>query len=361
MFTLPMDKETTLAGSVDSQLVNDVLAAFFDRAKNRAEGMHPDYRTMWEHLEAGTTGGKRFRPRLVLAVYSLLGGTDLTTAATVAASFELLHTALIVHDDVVDRDFARRGVPNVSGAYRNRAAAQGNPPARAEHAGLSVGVIAGDLALCNAYRLLGEVDTDPVTRRKLGDLLDEAIFASAAGELLDVLAPLDPTPQPVDEVLDMARLKTAVYSFEAPLQAGAVLAGAEDRLVNTLGEFGRCLGTAYQVADDLIGVFGDETRTGKVGWGDLREGKRTALTSYAAEQPQWPRIAVLLSTPDLSAAGAAEARELLIESGARDRSMQLAADLTDRALQALLDPSVPEGLRNGLAPLSDVVIDRVRV
>lgn len=355
-----MDKEITLAGSTDSQLVDDVLTSFFARSKSRAEAMHPDYRTMWEHLETCTVGGKRFRPRLVMTVYSLLGGTERVTAATVAASFELLHTSLIVHDDVVDRDFARRGIPNVSGTYRNLAAAQGSSPSRAEHAGLSVGVIAGDLALSNAYRLLGEVDTDLATRQRLGDLLDEAIFASAAGELLDVLAPFDPTPQPVEEVLDMARLKTAVYSFEAPLQAGAVLAGGDDLLVNALGEFGRCIGIAYQVADDLIGVFGDESRTGKVGWSDLREGKRTALISYAADQPQWPRIAALLADPDLTATGAAEVRELLIESGARDQATRLAADLTERALQALVEPYVPQALRDGLAPISDVVSERVR-
>ncbi len=354
-----MDKETTLSSFFDSRLVDDVLTSFFARSKSRAKAMHPDYLAMWEHLEACTVGGKRFRPRLVMTVYSLLGGSDMATAATVAASFELLHTALIVHDDVVDRDFARRGVPNVSGAYRNLAATGGASPSRAEHTGLSVGVIAGDLALSNAYRLLGEVDADPATRQQLADLLDEAIFASAGGELLDVLAPLDPAPQPVAEVLDMARLKTAVYSFEAPLLAGAVLAGAEAGLLGALGEFGRCIGTAYQVADDLMGVFGDERRTGKVGWSDLREGKRTALISFAAAQPQWPRIAALLSRPDLTAPGAAEVRALLIDCGARDRTIQLAADLTGRAEQALDQECVPQVIRDGLAPISGVVTERI--
>ena len=355
-----MDKETTLTGSIDSSLVDDVLTSFFARSKERARAMHPDYLTMWEQLEASTAGGKRFRPRLVMTVYSLLGGTELSTAATVAASFELLHTALIVHDDVVDLDFARRGVPNVSGTYRSLAAARGSHPSRAGHTGLSVGVIAGDLALSNAHRLMGEVDAEPAVRRRLGEILDEAVFASAAGELLDVLAPLDPAPPPLDQVLNMARLKTAVYSFEAPLRAGAVLAGADDRVVGALGEFGRCIGTAYQVADDLLGVFGDESRTGKIGWSDLREGKRTALISHAAAQPQWPRIAGLLSRPDLAASDAAEVRGLLVESGARDQTVQLAADLTERALQALDQPFVAQALRDGLAPLSGVVTERIR-
>jgi geranylgeranyl diphosphate synthase type II len=354
-----MDEATTLAYTDDGRLVDEVLTSFFGRAKDRAEALHPQYLSLWQHLERCTVGGKRFRPRLVMTVHGLLGGTDRTAAATVAASFELLHTALIVHDDVVDGDFTRRGVPNVAGTYRNLAADLGSSPDKAAHTGLSAAVIAGDLALSNAYRLLSDVDVDPATRRQLGDLLDEAVVASAAGELLDVLAPLDPTPQPVDDVLEMSRLKTAVYSFDAPLRAGAVLAGADAATVAALGEFGRIIGTAYQVADDLVGAFGDESRTGKTGWGDLREGKRTALISYAAEQPQWVRIAALLSRPDLTARDATEIRELLVASGARDRTLKLAHDLSEQALAALVQPFVPQTLRDGLSPLSRLVADRL--
>ncbi|MFP5310800.1 MAG: polyprenyl synthetase family protein, partial [Actinomycetes bacterium] len=303
-------------------------------------------------------GGKRFRPRLVMSVYALLGGSNRTAAATVAASFELLHTALIVHDDVVDRDFTRRGVPNVAGSYRNLAEAQGGTADQAEHTGLSAAVIAGDLALSNAYRLLSEANVDLPLRQRLGDLLDEAVVASAAGELLDVLAPLDSTPQSVEEVLEMSRLKTAVYSFDVPLRAGAVLAGADQELVAALGAFGRTLGTAYQVADDLVGAFGDESRTGKTGWGDLREGKRTALISYAATQPQWTRIKELLAQ-DLTARDAAEIRELLVASGARDKTLKLASDLTEQALDVLVQPFVPQALRDGLSPMSRLVTDRM--
>ncbi|WP_459792591.1 polyprenyl synthetase family protein [Arthrobacter sp. AD-310] len=352
-----MDTGTTTAHTDDGRVVNDVLASFFARAKSRAGAMHPQYLALWQHLESSLDGGKRFRPRLVMTVHALLGGTDRTAAATVAASFELLHTALIVHDDVVDRDFIRRGVPNIAGAYRSLASTQGSED-RAVHTGLSAAVIAGDLALSNAHRLLAEADVDLATRQKLGDLLDDAIMASAAGELLDVLAPLDPLPQAVDEVLEMSKLKTAVYSFDVPLRAGAVLAGAGHSIVEALGQFGRSIGTAYQVADDLVGAFGDETSTGKTGWGDLREGKRTALISYAAEQPQWARIKELLSQ-DLTARDAAEIRDLLVASGARDKTLKLVAELTERALDVLARPLIPETLRNGLTPLSRLVTDRL--
>ena len=114
-----MDTGTTLADTDDGRVVNDVLTSFFAKAKSRAGAIHPQYLALWQHLESSLDGGKRFRPRLVMTVHTLLGGTDRTAAATVAASFELLHTALIVHDDVVDRDFIRRGVPNLAGTYRS--------------------------------------------------------------------------------------------------------------------------------------------------------------------------------------------------------------------------------------------------
>jgi geranylgeranyl diphosphate synthase type II len=98
--------------------VDAVLARFFSLAKNRASAFGQQYVCLWETLEKNTIGGKRFRPRMVMAAYQALGGTDLDAAANVGAAFELLHTALIVHDDVIDHDFVRRGVPNISGTYR---------------------------------------------------------------------------------------------------------------------------------------------------------------------------------------------------------------------------------------------------
>src|SRR6187551_565165 len=112
--------------------------------------MGAEYEQLWVELEANTVGGKRFRPRMVFAAYESLGGTDREAAAYVGAAFELLHTSLCVHDDVIDRDFVRRGIPNVSGVFRNRALAAGADNDAAEHHGISAAVIAGDLALFNA-------------------------------------------------------------------------------------------------------------------------------------------------------------------------------------------------------------------
>src|ERR1700712_1088054 len=297
--------------------VDGVLDRFFSLAKNRASAFGTDYVRLWEQLEASATGGKRFRPRMVFCAYQSLGGTDLEAAAYVGAAFELLHTALIVHDDVIDHDFVRRGIPNISGSYRDKALARGATEKAADHSGISAAVIAGDLALFNAYRLIDRSGVADVTRDRLVEVMDDALFASAAGELIDVdFSHLTAMPR-VDAILTMERLKRAVYCFECPLQAGAILAGASEVIVATLADFGREIGVAYQIVDDLLGVFGRESETGKTTIGDLREGKRTVLISYATTTKEWAEIDPLIGKSDLSEQEAECVRALLESSGAR--------------------------------------------
>ena len=328
--------------------VDAVLERFFSLAKKNAVGFGDSYLRLWQTLEASAAGGKRFRPRLVMAAYRGLGGADEHAAAYVGAAFELLHTALIVHDDVIDRDFTRRGNPNVSGSYRDIATTAGIPIPIAEHRGMSVAVIAGDLALVNAYRLIDRSGVNDEVRERLLELMDAAITASAAGELLDVDFSMSAEPPAVDEVLRMERLKTAVYTFEAPLQAGAVLAGASDEIVAALGDFGCAIGIAYQVRDDLLGVFGDEKLTGKTTVGDLREGKRTAITAYAATTDAWASIRSLVGKPSLTMEQAGYVRSVLEECGARAFAEGIAVDYAASAMDQLgaMSPELQAELRS---------------
>ncbi|MDF1477643.1 polyprenyl synthetase family protein [Leifsonia sp. H3M29-4] len=356
-----MDGVGLLALSEERQAqVDAVLARFFSLAKNRATTMGPQYMRLWESLEANTTGGKRFRPRMVMAAYQSLGGTDTEAAAYVGAAFELLHTALIVHDDVIDRDFLRRGLPNIAGTFRQLAAEHGASDRVADHAGLSAAVIAGDLALFNSYRLIDRSGVSSLTRARLLEVMDDALFASAAGELIDVdFANLPEVPR-VDDILTMERLKTAVYTFECPLQAGAILAGASDDVVTTLGDFGRDIGIAYQIVDDLLGVFGLEAETGKSTLGDLREGKRTVLIAYASSTTEWEGVAHLFGDHELDEPGAQLVRDALIDCGARSFAQGLARYYANRALARLAEPHIPPALRDELHPVADAVLGRAK-
>jgi geranylgeranyl diphosphate synthase, type II len=340
--------------------VDAVLESFFSLAKNRAAAFGAQYVALWNALEENTTGGKRFRPRMVMASYQALGGTNLEAAAVVGAAFELLHTALIVHDDVIDHDFTRRGAPNIQGRYRDLALDSGSSLDVAEHSGISAAVIAGDLALFNAYRLIDRSGVDEHVRFRLVDVMDEALFASAAGELIDVDFSIAIDVPLVDDILTMERLKTAVYSFESPLQAGAILAGASDDVVQTLGDFGREIGIAYQLVDDLLGVFGTEAETGKTTIGDLREGKRTVMIAYATTTAEWNEVESLFGSPDLTEAQAASLRSVLTSCGARAFAQGLARYYVNRATARLAAPHISPSLDAELRPLADDVLGRVR-
>ncbi|TFC28458.1 polyprenyl synthetase family protein [Cryobacterium sp. TMT1-3] len=340
--------------------VETELTRFFAAARLRASDYGEHYVALWDSLEQASSGGKRVRPALVLAAYSGFGGRDQSLVAPVAVSFELLHTAFVIHDDVIDRDLARRGVANIAGRFNDRALAHG---AAADQAGVwaaAAAILAGDLALSEAHRALAKLPVDVRTRLRLLDLLDRAVFVSAAGELADVTNSSARHPLTVAEVITTLENKTAVYSFEAPLQAGAVLAGASAEAIRLLGRFGRLVGVAFQLTDDLLGVFGDPVKTGKSVKADLREGKQTAMIAHAGGTETWSLIAPYLGKIDLSDEEAERAREHLRACGAKAAAEGLAYDHSRLAIEALDSAVIPAELRARLTELADAAVNRAR-
>lgn len=220
----------------------------------------------------------------------------------------------MVHDDVIDGDTVRRGSPNVAGTFANFALSHGASPAIAQHYGETAGILAGDLALAGAIRMIATSGAPPQIVTQLLDLTEHVLQVTAAGELADVRVAFQGSESEA-EVLEVAEWKTAAYSFQLPLQAGGILAGAESETVGVLGEVGRLAGIAFQLRDDIDGAFGDPKLTGKSTLADLRSGKNTALILHARGTTQWPEISRYVGNPDMDEAGVAEARRLLEEAG----------------------------------------------
>jgi len=338
--------------------VETELHRYFAAARLRASDYGDHYVALWDSLDHASRGGKRVRPALVLAAYEAFGGTDLSLSTPVAVSFELLHTAFLIHDDVIDRDLSRRGTANIAGRFSERAIAHGAGTGQAEAWAATAAILAGDLALSEAHRALALLPVTADLRCRLLDLLDRAVFVSAAGELADVTNTVSSRPLTIDQIVRTLEHKTAIYSFEAPLQAGAVLAGAEEEAVDALGEFGRLIGVAFQLTDDLLGVFGDPAATGKSVLADLREGKQTALIAHAGATDRWPLIAPYLGKPDLSEAEAELVRSHLRDCGAVETADALAREYSERAVAALASPLIPADLRATLTQLALSAVTR---
>jgi geranylgeranyl diphosphate synthase type II len=304
---------------------DEELARLLAEGRARAAAVDPHHAALWEALAAATEGGKRFRPALVTATHDALGGVLPSAAATVGAAVELLHTAFVIHDDVIDGDHLRRGRPNVSGTFRAQAQAGGATDGAADGYGLTAAILAGDLALAASVRAVATCGAPPEVVHGLLDLFDAALHRTAAGELADVRLSMHLSPASLVESLAMEEHKTSAYSFALPLQAGAVLAGADLHTTVRLGEAGRTLGVAFQLADDLIGVFGDPGRSGKSSTSDLRTSKQTPLLVHARSTPEWEQISTYVGR-ELDEADLAEVRRLLTDSGSRRFVEELAGE-----------------------------------
>ena len=341
--------------------IDHAIDASLRRIGDRAVALGTGFEALADALTRAATGGKRFRPVLVVAAFRAFGGEpdDAPALLPVAAAFELLHTAFVVHDDVIDHDTVRRGIPNIAGEFRLRARAAGADAAGAALVGDAAAILAGDLLLHEAARLIALAEVGPQTRGALFGLLDDAIFVSAAGELADVENSVANSDVAAETILDATFNKTAVYSFSAPLCAGAYLAGAGPESIRALDEAGGRLGLAFQLVDDLIGAFGSAEQAGRDAGGDLRESKRTPLIAMARQSTAWPRVNEALAVAHTGPIGVQEAQRALEDSGARAQLRTLVDATLDDVRTAALDPSLPREVGELLYELSSSVQERI--
>ncbi|MFB8387113.1 polyprenyl synthetase family protein [Microbacterium sp. NPDC055910] len=330
-------------------------------ARLRTRALGPGFDALAAAVSRAARGGKRMRPRLVAASFEAFGGDAASTPALapVAAAFELLHAAFVVHDDVIDHDIERRGVPNVAGEFRARALDSGADATGAALLGDTAGILAGDILLHEASRLVALAGLPPPTLARIYDLLDDAVHVSAAGELADVENSVTGGQVPSSTLLDTAHDKTAVYSFRAPLGVGAILAGAPDDARQLLQRIGGRLGLAYQLVDDLIGAFGDETQAGRAIGGDLREAKQTPLVALARDTAQWTRVSDALALAHTGPIAVRDAQLALEASGARDSLRELIADTLAGVRFSAGDAVLPPRVGTLLRELADRVEERV--
>jgi len=281
-------------------------------------------------------GGKRLRPAFGYWGYRGAGGADSDQVVTALAALEFLQASALIHDDLIDRSDTRRGEPSVHRRFAGRHRAEGwsgDPDGFGEAAA----VLLGDLCLVWSDELLHAGGIDPATLSRARPVFDEMRTEVTIGQYLDVLTQVTGTTS-VERAGKVARLKSAKYTVERPLLLGAALAGAGPEVVAAYSAYGLPLGEAFQLRDDLLGVFGDPELTGKPAGDDLREGKRTYLIAAARETADAAGrrdLDRLLGAPDLDAAGIARLRAVIMASGAAERTERRIATLLDGALAAI--------------------------
>jgi geranylgeranyl diphosphate synthase type I len=281
-------------------------------------------------------GGKRMRPAFAYWGFRGAGGVDSDEAVACLSTLELVQASALIHDDVIDSSDIRRGIPAVHRRFADRHVAEGwsGDP---EAFGQAAAILLGDLCLVWSDELFDGSGVAPAAIARARPIFDQMRTEVTAGQYLDVLA-VATRDTSLERASKIAVYKSAKYTVERPILLGGALAGADEALMASYSAYGLPLGEAFQLRDDMLGVFGDPAVTGKPAGDDLREGKRTYLIAVAiasATPAARERIGALLGNPALDQSGVATLREIITSTGALSKVEARIVELTDAAHHAL--------------------------
>jgi geranylgeranyl diphosphate synthase type I len=316
--------------------IEAALAAFLTTREKALAELGDDVAPLLGAAYEAVTGGKRLRATFCYWGWRAAGGADDERAVTAAASLELLHASALVHDDVMDGSDVRRGRP----ASHRRFSALHNDrewTGSSERFGNAAAILLGDLLLTWSDEMLRASGFAVDTVARALPYFDAMRTEVIAGQFLDLEAQASGEDS-MARAMRVLRFKAAKYTVERPLHVGAALAGASESLISALSGYGVPLGEAFQVRDDLLGVFGDPKVTGKPAGDDVREGKRTVLSAMAlgaADPSDRSLLAISLGNANLDLAGVEAARAAMRRSGALSGGERLIEDLAATALDAL--------------------------
>lgn len=342
------------------QTVDAYLQATFAQRAELARAISPDYAALWQEIaELSSSGGKRIRPYITYLAYSAYCDDPIDTVIPALGAQEMLHQAMLIHDDVIDRDDIRYGVANMIGRYRatySSATFKADDPT---HFAASAAILAGDLLISESTHSLMQVKATDATKAQALSVLHDAIFRVVGGELLDTEASIRTEGAASPRLIAIE--KTASYSFISPLTMGAILGGASETEIKLLRDIGYAIGIAYQMHDDILGIFGDEAITGKSASSDLREGKRTGIIERfeaLASQQQMREFHASFGRQDATGDDFEKLRTVLVESGALNAQHTEITRLGDEAIKNINMLHIPAEHRNAFISLVELCTKR---
>ncbi len=348
----------------------ELTGAITDRLRRylhdrRADTAHigGDYEVLVAALEDFTlNGGKRLRPAFAYWGWRAVATEEPTSEVLLLFSaLELLHACALVHDDVIDDSSTRRGRPTAhvhfAALHRDR-----HWRGSSERFGISAAILLGDLALAWADDIVFRVDLPPEARRRVQRVWAEIRTEVLGGQYLDIVAEAS-AAESIASAMNVDIFKTACYTVSRPLQLGVAAAADRPDVHDVFSRFGTDLGVAFQLRDDVLGVFGDPAVTGKPSGDDLRSGKRTVLLAEAVElaDKSDPLAASRLRSSigaQLTDAQVEELRDVIESVGALAAAEQRIAALTQRALDTLAAAPINPAAKAGLSELARMATNR---
>lgn len=336
------------------------IKLYFDTKIAAAKKIDPNYEKllvdMQKHL---LRGGKRLRPTLMILGYQAAGGDDIDLALDAALSLEIFHSFVLIHDDVMDGDDRRHGAPNITGMYDRRFARK-LPPGEARKTAESIAILAGELNEAFTFEIISELNLPAEVRFELMSHMQTILFETGAGQQLDVISPTWKNPNKT-KIEKVNFYKTAQYTITSPLNFGVITSGKSSLLKEDFAHYGREVGAAFQITDDMLGMFGATRQTGKPVATDLREGKRTMLVYYAkqlARPIEWKAIETRLGKHNLSNDDIKLVRSIIKSSGAHAKADVAIRDHLHKAIDVVQKMKVNDEIKELLVAFAYYCVER---
>lgn len=285
-------------------------------------------------------GGKRMRPAMAVACCGAVGG-DRNKAIPLAVAVEYIHNFTLVHDDLMDGDAVRRGMPTIHVGY-----------------GMPTAVLAGDALFAKAFQIICGLDTSADQMRDALRYISQAVWDLARGQQMDVNNEGHLVTE--DVYIETIKLKTSVL-FAAAAAGGAIVGGADEATVRAINEYALDLGLGFQMFDDYLGVAGDPAKTGKSVGNDIRKGKCTCMVIHALHNIKDPaeleEFKSVLGNLDATDEQCARAKDIMERAGSIEYGLRLAREKVDKAVERI--QFLPESEdKEFMIALANYAIDR---
>lgn len=340
--------------------VDPEIEKYFDKAIREAEGKDAIIAEALRYVrKIILAGGKRLRPAFMYYGYLAAGGREKDKIIRTSISIELIHTFLLIHDDIIDKDKKRHGFDTVNSRYEKlgkkffRRISPG-------HFGNSMAIIFGDMVAALGNQVIFNSDFNPALIVKALRELQAIISATVVGQAKDIYMECKKKATE-KEVLKMYEYKTAKYTIEGPLHLGAILAEADDKLLKTFSAYAIPVGIAFQIQDDILGIFGDEKKLGKPVGSDVRQGKYTILAAEAVEKAsrkQKDIIKNILGKNDLTKNELEMFRNIVIETSALDYARNIAVKLANQGKRAIEKEKINPEAKEFLTGIAEYMVNR---
>ena len=341
-------------------IVDRKLAVYFAKKIAEARKIDPLAVQAAKNIRDLTlAGGKRVRAAFMYWGYKAAGGRDDDKIIEASMSIELTNIFLLIHDDIIDRDDFRHGVPTIHKRYE-KLARQFYKQTDPVHFGDSMALVVGDMAAAAGNEIIFNSKFSPERILKALDKLQNIVSVTVGGELMDVV--LEARRKATEkEILKVHENKTAKYTVEGPLHLGALLAGADQKILSILSAYAIPVGIGFQIQDDILGVFGNEKKLGKPVGSDLRKGVQTLLVTKAIEngnrqQRSWIRSK--MGNPEAGAQDLEIFKKIVTDTGSLEYSRGLSRKLLEQGKKAIEKSSLPKDAKDFMTGMADYLMNR---